>query len=325
MNSAIILAGYNNRKAVEKYSRIVEKDYGEHFIETGYKPLHEFTVEIDGVKVSKPLIRFTLEVLVADDLIEDIVIVGHRDQINDRLGEYLSTVKKRIVVIDQREHYRENLVSDFNIDLKETPTESVGGNLIKGYCASLAAEKRKPALFVASDSPLTTEEFINRFLTVSKEMMEETAILLPAVYTDPRRDKLGRVPLLLVNDTDVPIPAEKDKFGRNGFRLSSLIMADPHRFDVNGVNVIYSLRKALNPKIQMRIFRICREVGFPGIYNRYFLKKNLSIRQCEAICSAFFSGSFRVYPMHDIKATYDFDGTEKEFLEITKMLNKQKY
>jgi len=39
MYSAILLAGYNNKRAVEKYSRIVERDYGEHFIETGYKPL----------------------------------------------------------------------------------------------------------------------------------------------------------------------------------------------------------------------------------------------------------------------------------------------
>jgi hypothetical protein len=186
MYSAILLAGYNNKKAVEKYKHIVEEDYGEHFIETGYKPLHEFSV----------------------------------------------------------------------------------------------------------------------------------------VYTNPRKDHLGRPPLLLVNDTEVEIPEEKDKHGRNGFRLSSLMMGNPYELDVNMINVMYSVRKALNPKTQLRIFRICREVGFPRLYNRYFIKKNLSITQCEKICSAFFKGDFKAVLMHDIKSTYDFDGTEKEFLEINKMLEE---
>ncbi|MBI9098073.1 MAG: hypothetical protein JEY91_06325, partial [Spirochaetaceae bacterium] len=155
-----------------------------------------------------------------------------------------------------------------------------------------------------------------------KPMLDTMAIFLPAIYTNPIKDILGRPPLLLINDTETFIPEKKDRFGRNGFRLSSLILANPYKLDVNMVNVIYSLRKAINPKTQLRIFRVCREVGFPRIYNRYFVKKNLAITQCEAICSAFFKGKFKVIPMHDIKSTYDFDGTEKEFIEINRMLNE---
>lgn len=321
MNSAILLAGYNNRRAVEKYSRIVERDYGEHYIETGYKPLHEFSVKINGAMVRKPLIQFTLEVLAGDDHIDDIVIVGHREQLQSRLGNYLSTITKRVVIIDQREPLSREIVDEFRIDIRETPTESIGGNLIKGYVASRAGQKREPALFAASDSPFTSEDFINRFLNECNAMKDE-AIVFPAIYTDPVRDNLGRTPLLLINDTDREIPEKKDRFGRNGFRISSLVWANPCELDINGINVIYSLRKALNPRTQIRIFRVCREVGYPGIYSRYFVKKNLSIRQCEAICSAFFSGSFKAVPMHDIKSTYDFDGTEKEFLEISRMLNR---
>lgn len=321
MNSAILLAGYNNKRAVEKYSHIVEKDYGERYIETGYKPLHEFTVTIDGVHVKKPLLQFTLEVLIQDDLIEDIVIVGHKGQIEHRIGSFLASQKKEIVLIDQNTPLSDEIIEEFKLHPKETPTSSVGGNFIKGYKASRAGKRKEPALFVASDSPMTTLDFINRFLERGEKHMDEAGILLPAVYTNPKKDKLGRPPLLLINDTGEDIPEKKDKFGRNGFRLSSVLLADPHRIDVNMINVMYSLRKALNPRTQMRIFRVGREVGYPRIYNRYFVKKNLSIHQCEAICSAFFKGKFKAIPMHDIRSTYDFDGTEKEFIEISRMLD----
>ena len=322
MYSAILLAGYNNKRTVEKYSHIVEEDYGEHFIETGYKPLHEFTVNINGGIVKKPLVQFTLEVLVQDEMISEIVLVGHVNQLKNRLHKYLKTVKKQIIFVDQNDEISNPLKKQYKINDKETPYNSVGGNLIKGYCASAAWAIDRPALFVASDSPMTTKDYINRFLKRCEPMIESTGIFLPAIYTNPVKDKLGRPPLLLVNDTDITIPEPVDKYSRNGFRLSSLMLANPSKVDVNMVNVIYSLRKAINPKTQLRIFRICREVGFPRLYNRYFIKKNLTIGQSEKICSAFFKGVFRAVPMHDIKSTYDFDGTEKEFIEINRMLTE---
>ena len=322
MYSAILLAGYNNKRAVEKYSHIVEEDYGEHFIETGYKPLHEFTVQINGELIKKPLLQFTLEVLADDELIEEIVIVGHINQIKNRLIKYLETMEKPLIYVDQNDEIPESIIKTFTINPKETPKDSIGGNLIKGYSVSRAYKSKIPALFVASDSPMTTKDYINRFIGICKPEMNNCGIFLPTIYTDPVKDKLGRPPLLLINDTNTEIPEKKDKYGRNGFRLSSLIMANPFAIDVDMINVIYSVRKAINPKTQIRIFRICRELGFPRIYNRYFIKKSLTISQSEKICSALFSGTFKAVLMHDIKSTYDFDGTEKEFIEINKMLKE---
>ncbi len=322
MYSAILLAGYNNKKAVEKYSKIVEKDYGEHFIETGYKPLHEFTIEENGILIKKPLIQFTLEVLVKDKLIDEIIIVGHVKQIKDRLKVFLQSIQKSVIFVDQNDRIPTNVVETFSINLKETHNDSVGGNLIKGYAASRAYENKTSALFVASDSPMTTEDFINSFIDISTPYLENSGIILPTGYTNTIKDKLGRKPLLLINDTDFVIHEKKDKYGRNGFRLTSVIMCNPFKLDINMINVIYSLRKAINIKTQMRIFKACKEVGFPGIYNRYFIKKNLTITQSEKVCSAFFKGLFKAIPMSDLKSTYDFDGTEKEFNEINKMLKE---
>ena len=85
MPSAILMAGYNNKRAVRKYSRIVAEDYGETFIETGYKPLREFKTVKDGIEESKPAIQYTLEKLFLCDLIDDIVIVGHKMLLEKRL------------------------------------------------------------------------------------------------------------------------------------------------------------------------------------------------------------------------------------------------
>jgi hypothetical protein len=48
MFSAILMAGYKNKMEVKRYSKIVAEHYGEKFIETGYLPLREFKVVING-------------------------------------------------------------------------------------------------------------------------------------------------------------------------------------------------------------------------------------------------------------------------------------
>ena len=53
MVSAILMAGYNNKRAVKKYAKNVAEHYGEKFIETGYKPLREFRIVEGGLDVSQ--------------------------------------------------------------------------------------------------------------------------------------------------------------------------------------------------------------------------------------------------------------------------------
>ena len=78
MTSAILMAGYKNKREVKRYSKVVAEHYGEKFIETGYRPLRDFKSVIDGKKENKPLIQYTLEKLFASDYIDEIIIVGHQ-------------------------------------------------------------------------------------------------------------------------------------------------------------------------------------------------------------------------------------------------------
>ncbi len=321
MVSAILMAGYKNKREVKRYSKTVAEHYGEKFIETGYRPLREFKTVIDGKEESKPLIQYTLEKLLASDYIDEIVIVGHRMLLEQRLGDFIKGVQKPCRIINQNSKIPLEIITRFNIINRKVKYNTIAGNLIKGYAASSAYKDKKHALFVASDSPLTTIEIIERFLRTVQKDADQAAIVFPAILIDIQKDKLERPPLKLLNDTEYQLPGKKDSNGRQGFRLSSLMFANPHLFDINTINTAYSLRKALNPNAQLRLFRITRSLGYPNVYSKYFIRKNLSVKEVENITSAFFNGRLKLIPMTGEESTYDYDGTDFEYRMITKMLD----
>ena len=323
MVSAVVLAGYNNKREVKRYSRIVADHYGEKFIEAGYKPLREFQTVQNGRIISKPLIQYTLERLYENDLIDEIVIVGHQMLLGQRLRKFIEKFEKPCCIVNQNSNIPADVIRQFGIKTSKVKYNSITGNLVKGYAASKACQEKRHALFVASDSPLTTNEFVNRFLDVVKDNQEETDIIVPAILIDQRKDKLGRLPLRLRNDSPYQLPGPKDENGRQGFRLSALISANLHRFDVNAANTAYRLRKCLNPKVQIKLFKTTRGLGYPNVYSKYFLRKDLSVVEVENIGSAHFGGRFKLIPMQGEEATYDYDGTDLEYRMISEMLKSE--
>ena len=320
MVSAIVMAGYNNKREVKRYSRIVAEHYGEKFIETGYKPLREFSSVENGRQVSKPLLQYTLEKLFENEFIDEIVIVGHQMLIEQRLGDFIQQFDKPCRLVNQSLKIPEDVIHRFKIVPRKVKYNSIAGNLIKGYAASNAGRDQKHALFVASDSPLTTNEFVNRFLEGVQQFKGEAAIIIPAILIDEGKDMLGRPPLRLINDSSFKLSDKKDGYGRQGFRLSALIFANPHMFDINTANTAYNLRKCLNPTVQLKLFQITRSLGYPNVYSKYFLRKDLSIKETANILGAFFNGRLELIPMTGVEATYDYDGTDLEYRMITKVL-----
>lgn len=320
MISAVVMAGYNNKREVKRYSRIVAEHYGEKFIEAGYKPLREFKTVKNGREISKPLVQYTLEKLYENDRVDDIVIVGHQMLLEQRLRKFIKNYEKPCRIVNQNTKIPAEVIRQFNIKARKVKYNSVAGNFVKGYAASKACRKKKHALFVASDSPLTTNEFVNRFLEEVQIHQEQNAIMVPAILIDERKDKLGRLPLRLHNDSNYQLPGPRDDNGRQGFRLSSLLSANPNRFDVNTANTAYRLRKCLNPKVQIKLFKTTRGLGYPNVYSKYFLHKDLSVIEVENIVSAHFGGKLQLIPMQGEEATYDYDGTDLEYRRISEML-----
>jgi hypothetical protein len=100
--------------------------------------------------------------------------------------------------------------------------------------------------------------------------------------------------------------------------------ANPFLFDVNTANTAYRIRKLLNPNAQLRLYKITRSLGYPNVYSKYFIRRDLSITEVEKITSAYFNGRLKVLPMLGEETTYDYDGTDLEFRVLTKMLNSTK-
>jgi hypothetical protein len=323
MISAILMAGYKNKMEVKRYSKIVAEHYGEKFIETGYLPLREFKVVINGQEEKKPVIQFILEKLFASDLIDEIVIVGHQMLLERRLGKFIKKFDKPCRLVNQNSPISPEVIERFNIIKRKVKYNSIAGNLIKGYAASKSCENHQHALFVASDSPLTSREFIEQFLMATQPYQDRAAIILPAILIETSKDKLQRYPLKLLNDTKFDLPGAKDDYGRQGFRLSSVMLANPHLFDINTANTAYNLRKALNPNVQLRLFKITRSLGYPNVYSKYFIRKDLSITEVENIVSAFFRGKLKLIPMAGEESTYDYDGTDFEYRMIKEMLKNK--
>ena len=298
MTSAIVMAGYNNKREVRKYGRMVAEHYGEKFIETGYKPLREFKSNCNGKQVSKPLIQYTLERLFENEEIDDIVVVGHQMLLEQRLGNLFQDLKKTCQLVNQSSKIPHDVIRRFKITPRKVKHNSVAGNLIKGYAASAACKEKKHALFVAADSPLTTNEFINRFLKLVRKYEDEAAIIIPAIHVEDQKDQLERPALRLLNDSQFRLEGKGDEYGRLGFRLSSLISANPYSFDMNTANTAYNLRKCLSPNVQLKLFRITRGLGYPNVYSKYFLRKDLSINETANIVSAFFPWTAR-FNSHD--------------------------
>jgi hypothetical protein len=324
MISAILMAGYDNKREVKKYSRTVAEHYGEKFIEAGYKPLREFKTVKNGKQESKPLIQYALERLLKNEFIDEIVIVGHQMLLERRLGNFIKRFEKPCCIVNQNSKIPDDVIRRFDIIARKVKYNSIAGNFIKGYAASNACEEKKHALFVASDSPLTTNEFVNRFLKAVQQYQGESAIIVPAILINDKKDKLGRPPLRLRNDSQFQLTDKKDRYSRQGFRLSSLISANPHRFDVNTVNTAYSLRKWMNPNVQLKLFRITHGLGYPNVYSKYFLRKDLSVNEVANIVSEFFNGRLVLIPMTGEETTYDYDGTDREYRMITKMLESDR-
>jgi len=323
MISAVVLAGYNNKREVNRYSRVVADHYGEKFIEAGYKPLREFKTVQNGRIISKPLIQYTLERLYENDLIDEIVIVGHQMLLGQRLRKFIEKFEKPCRIVNQNSKIPADVIRQFQIKTRKVKHNSIAGNSVKGYAASKAYREKRHALFVASDSPLTTNEFVNRFLEIVRHNQENADIIVPAILIDERKDKLGRLPLRLHNDSPYQLPGPKDDYGRQGYRLSSLISANLHRFDVNTANTAYRLRKCLSPKVQLKLFKTTRGLGYPNVYSKYFLRKDLSVLEVENIVSAHFGGRLNLVPMQGEEATYDYDGTDLEYRRISEMLKSE--
>ena len=79
--------------------------------------------------------------------------------------------------------------------------------------------------------------------------------------------------------------------------------ANPYLFDMNTANTAYNLRKLINPNAQMKLFRITRNLGYPNVYSKYFIHKDLRIEIIKIIIKIpvkLYTSSFPVVPPYKL-------------------------
>ena len=181
MVSVVVMAGYQSSE-IEDYKRQL-KYYHEKYTEKGYKALKEFKVRENGRLVKRPLIEFILRKV--DDIfdVRDVVVVGDKARLEEKLGDQLTGSKKKYRLIDQNEPLTEELIQAFRLDPKRVAYNSICGNTIKGYAATEAYERGEHALFLAADSPKTQKNTIDEFITTASDLAvkENAALIYPLV------------------------------------------------------------------------------------------------------------------------------------------------
>ncbi len=299
------MAGYNQRE-VEKFREAL-KDYEEIYI-PGYKAVKNFK--------GKPLIQYTLENIEGVDAITEVVIVGHKNQLEDRLSDFLARTQKKYIIVSQSEDLGD-LVEEFGVDPEIVAKDSLAGNGLKAYAKTEAYRKREYGLFFACDSPLTTSKQIEQSIKIFDKYISKYPLIYPFVSMKEKMwlgKAIHRKYFFLVNDSEFQFDNSFRtwKTNREGFRPSFMICLNPFSFDVNMINVAYGLRKLWSKPIREQLKAELEKHGHGDKWDKYFKTKDLSIRDCERIITDSFKGELIIIPTRDVKSSYDYDGTEGE-------------
>jgi len=328
MVSVVLMAGY--KPVSDEHKKMLADTYNEHFFFDGYKPLKEFRIRDSSESfVYKPLIQFTMEKLERIDAINDIVIVGDKKKLESKLGDFMDSSRKKYKVVEQDGCIDDKVLDEFGAVRENFDECSLAANGLKAYVNTEAYKRKDYALFVASDSPGTSAKGIFEFIDLARLYMPECSLIFPLVSMNnipAWRHAFHRKYLFFVNDS---AHQYKDSFktfltNRDGFRVSSMLYADPFRVDIDKINLCYSLRKMLSHDVRERIKNVLEKFDINVLWRKYFGSKDLSIRDCEEIGGKIMcknNSNLAIIPFRDIASSFDFDGTVEDQNMIDELLN----
>jgi len=317
MVSAVLMAGQSPLS--REYIDCVRDEYKEHFYFMGYKPLKKFR----GV----PSIVYVMNSLEGVGCISDIVICGDKAKLESEgsVSDFLKRSKKSYTIVDQYGSIDDKVLGEFCVFRKNVPECSISANALKGYVNTAAYDKKGYALFIASDSPTTFSDSISGFISTAVKYTPKSSIIFPIVNMQEKSwspllriiaHAFHRKYLFLINDTEHRFRNSfKTLLGkRDGFRVSSMVYADPYRVDFNSINLCYGVRKMFSKDVREKIFTLLSDHKCKYLWDRYFSGK-LTVKECEPFVSSVVcrgSSGITLLPIKDISSTVDFDGTVED-------------
>jgi len=182
---------------------------------------------------------------------------------------------------------------------------------------------------MVSDSPMTKKEGIAYFIENAQKHMPESSLVYPIASMRELpawRKTFHRKYCFLINDTEYKYRGSFKTWltRREGFRISAMSYADPFNLDVNMINDMYSMRKALSKEVRERMSDFLNGFNIGFLLERYFVAKDLRISDIEkAVSDNLCTNDTRctIMPITDVGSSYDYDGTKNELKALRKMMH----
>ncbi len=244
--TAVVLAGGRRKILFRELFHQIEDllCYGEWYFQRGYKSLRRILLR--GSPIARPMLEYTLDTLMAVERIEKIIIVGPQKEINERL--HIGHPDSRVEVIGQE--------------------GSFGKNALAGYRHS----GKKHVLFSTSDTPTTTPDDIEEFLSICSELGDRYDMVYPVVkksYLDRYMSAFPRKCFYMVPDSIYPPDyideSDLKRNNRAGFRISSLAYADLSECSARTIDNAFDSRKLLSRRSR----KMLKSILGSGIIKRY--------------------------------------------------------
>lgn len=238
--------------------------------------------EIEGMYKRRPAIEYLLYSLDKSNLIEKVAIVTNTKKMQEKLDVNIKNYMGKCSIIPQVGSIKENAFHGYN-SLKE-----------KGH-----------TLFIAGDSPQTTVQNLNEFKSKYEPYMDEFDILCPIVgkRVHYKYDKRFRRKYFWLDD-DVTENEDPfvDKHGRRGFRMMSMILANPENIhNKDAIDFLYDIRNIASLNNIIKAYGTFREELWK------IAKKKLKLSDLESKLSNLLETRFKFVELDDASPSFDLD------------------
>lgn len=286
MVSAILLAGGKVKKSwYDSISKVLYRFiYNETYLFGEYKPLRNFKGNIDGVIKLRPMMEYVLHSLDKAKTIAEVVIVGEKKRIEQKVG-IINRMETPVKVVQQMGPFLENALLSYE-----------------------NSSATNHALFVPSDIPFIAPADIDYFVRECQSYQRDFDFLFAVVSRrtlKPTTKWFRKRPYFWMIDDNSRGKEGADKYGRKGFRIANLGFANPQGIrNLELINLAYSVRKLRNPTKIVTVIKFARREV------RKYLQKKLTKKGMETKLGELLGTRFKLIEIKDASPALDIDAFE---------------
>jgi CTP:molybdopterin cytidylyltransferase MocA len=288
---AVVLAGGAKRFSLREFYHQLEDFffYREWYFRKGYKALKRVKLKRGRYLRAKPMVEYILNTLIQIDDIKEILVVGPKEEMEQKLDPALLTKDSHIRLVQQK--------------------DSFGQNVKEGY--NQAGEKH--VLFVTADSPTTRKEDVIEFINTCRALHDDYRFIYPLVKEAllKKYQKFFPRPYFKMIPDNIYPPgyirqSDYRHDGRVGFRITSMAFGNLENFPVERLDESYDLRKLVRKSNRDKL----KEIFGKNLIRRY--RKGLRMSEIEKMFADYEKVSIKLVGISGVGTSLDIDSTRDE-------------